>query len=104
VIDVLGSVVFATIVGIGVLDMRSGLSPFATFRSASRTDLRRRAPLTEREPAQTASARPVGTWPGDSLIRVFPVRDKRRLSTGKTRRHRADPVSVSRAVGNAHSR
>jgi hypothetical protein len=48
VIDVLGSVVFATIVGIGVLDMRSGLSPFATFRSAGMTDLRWRPPLTER--------------------------------------------------------
>jgi hypothetical protein len=48
VIDLLGSVVFATIVGIGVLDMRSGLSPFAIFRSANMTGLGRRAPLTER--------------------------------------------------------
>jgi hypothetical protein len=47
VIDVLGSIVFATIVAIGVLDMRSGLSPFAMLRSASMTDLRPRAPLTE---------------------------------------------------------
>ena len=46
-IDVLGLVVFATIVGIGVLDVRSGLSPFAMFRSAGMADLRRRAPLTE---------------------------------------------------------
>jgi hypothetical protein len=47
-IDVLGSVVFATIVGMGVVDMRSGLSPFAMFRSAGMTDRSRRAPLTER--------------------------------------------------------
>jgi len=62
VIDVLGSVVFATIIGIGVRDMRGGLSPFAMIRSAGTADLRPRAPLTERggdgnQPRPPASAR-----------------------------------------------
>ena len=32
-IDLLGLVIFAVIVGIGLLDMRSGLGPFAMYRS-----------------------------------------------------------------------
>lgn len=47
-INFLGFVVFATIVGIGFLDRRSGLSVFAMYRSASVTGMRRRAPWTER--------------------------------------------------------
>lgn len=48
VIDLLGLVVFATIVGIGLLDMRSGLTVFAMYRSAGGTDLHRRVAVTER--------------------------------------------------------
>jgi hypothetical protein len=48
VIDLLGMVVFATIVGIGLLDLRSGLSPFATYRPPTVTGVRLRAPVTER--------------------------------------------------------
>jgi hypothetical protein len=33
VIDLLGLVIFATIIGIGLLDLRSGLGPFALYRS-----------------------------------------------------------------------
>jgi hypothetical protein len=47
-IDLLGLVVFVTIVGIGLLDRRSGLTAFAIYRSADVTDLRRRAAVTER--------------------------------------------------------
>jgi hypothetical protein len=48
VIDLLGMVVFATTVGIGLLDLRSGLGPFAVYRSPSLTGLDLRAPVTER--------------------------------------------------------
>jgi hypothetical protein len=48
VIDLLGLVVFGAIVGIGLLDARSGLTVFAMYRSVDVTDLRRRVPLTER--------------------------------------------------------
>ena len=48
VIDFLGVVVFATIVGIGLLDGRSGLSVLAMYRSAGVTDLHRRVAVTER--------------------------------------------------------
>lgn len=48
VIDLLGMVVFATIVGIGLLDGRSGLSVFAVYRSPTVTSIRRRVPVTER--------------------------------------------------------
>lgn len=41
-IDLLGLVVFGTIVGIGLLDGRSGLTVFARYRSVDVTDLRRR--------------------------------------------------------------
>ena len=36
-IDLLGLLVFLTIVGIGLLDMQSGLGPFAMYRSATVT-------------------------------------------------------------------
>jgi hypothetical protein len=48
VIDLLGMVVFATIVGIGLRDLRSGLSPFAMYRSPTVTGVHLRAPVTER--------------------------------------------------------
>jgi hypothetical protein len=48
VIDLLGLVVFATIVGIGLLDGRSGLPLFAMYRSTGPTDLRRQAPVSAR--------------------------------------------------------
>jgi hypothetical protein len=48
VIDLLGLVVFGTIVGIGLLDGRSGLTVFARYRSVDVTDLRRRVAVTER--------------------------------------------------------
>lgn len=47
-INFLGFVVFATIVGIGLLDRGSGLSVFAMYRPVSEAGIRRRAPLTER--------------------------------------------------------
>jgi hypothetical protein len=48
VITFLGFVVFATIVGIGALDGRSGIGVFAIYRSASLTGVRPRAPAMER--------------------------------------------------------
>jgi hypothetical protein len=48
VIDLLGLVVFATIVGIGLLDGRSGLTVLAMYRSAGVTDVRRREAVAER--------------------------------------------------------
>ena len=47
-IDFLGLVVFATIVAIGLLDGRSGLTVLAMYRSAGVTDLHRRVAVTER--------------------------------------------------------
>jgi hypothetical protein len=44
VIDLLGLVVFTTIIGIGLLDAKSGLSPFEMYRSAMVTGVRRRVP------------------------------------------------------------
>ena len=46
VVEFIGLVIFATIIGIGLLDVKSGLSPFATYRSAAVTGGRRRAPAT----------------------------------------------------------
>jgi len=43
VVEFLGLVIFATIVGIGLLDVKSGLSPFAMYRSAAVISARRRA-------------------------------------------------------------
>jgi hypothetical protein len=37
VINLLGMVVFTTIVGIGLLDRKTGLGPFAMYRSAAVT-------------------------------------------------------------------
>jgi hypothetical protein len=48
VIDLLGFVVLATIVGVGLLDLKSGLSPFAMYRSATVTGIGRKAPATGR--------------------------------------------------------
>jgi hypothetical protein len=48
VIDLLGMVVFGTIVGIGLLDGRRGLSVFASYPSTGVTG-RRRAPKTKRD-------------------------------------------------------
>jgi hypothetical protein len=48
VIDFLGMVVFATIVGIGLLDGRSGLSVFAVYRSPTVAGVGRWLPMTER--------------------------------------------------------
>ena len=45
-IDLLGLVIFTTVVSIGLLDLKSGLSPFAMYRSATVTGVRRRAPAT----------------------------------------------------------
>ena len=47
-VDLLGFIIFLTIVGIGLLDLESGLSPFAVYRSAATTRDRRRAPRTGR--------------------------------------------------------
>jgi len=44
VVEFLGLVIFATIVGIGLLDVKSGLGPFAMYRSAGVISARRRAP------------------------------------------------------------
>jgi hypothetical protein len=48
VIDLLGMVVFATIVCIGLLDMSSGISPFAMYRSPTVSGVYLRAAVTER--------------------------------------------------------
>ena len=45
-IDLLGMVVFGTIVGIGLLDGRRGLSVFAVYHSAGVTGSEGRAPKT----------------------------------------------------------
>ncbi len=46
-IDLFGMVIFAMVIGIGLLDAKSGLGPFAMYRSATVTGVRRRAPATE---------------------------------------------------------
>lgn len=48
-IDLLGMVVFGTIVGIGLLDGRRGLSVFALYHSAGVTGRQGRAPTTNRD-------------------------------------------------------
>jgi hypothetical protein len=48
VIDLLGLVVFGTIVGIGLLDGRRGLSVFALYHSAGMTGRQGRAPKAKR--------------------------------------------------------
>jgi hypothetical protein len=62
VIDLLGMVVFATVISIGLLDAESGLGPFAMYRSATVTGVRRRAPATgprgdDNQPRPPAPAR-----------------------------------------------
>ena len=48
-INLLGIVVFGTIVGIGLLDVRRGLSVFALYHSAGVTGGQRRAPKSKRD-------------------------------------------------------
>jgi hypothetical protein len=48
VIDFLGLVIFATVVGIGLLDAKSGLGPFAMYRSGTMAGVDRRAHATGR--------------------------------------------------------
>jgi hypothetical protein len=45
-IDLLGLVIFATIIGIGLLDLQSGLGPFSVYRSAVVPGVRRKTPTT----------------------------------------------------------
>jgi hypothetical protein len=47
VIDLLGFVIFLTVVTIGLLDARSGLTVLAMYRSAGLTDLHRQRPTEE---------------------------------------------------------
>ena len=46
--DLLGFIIFLTVIGIGLLDARSGLTVLAVYRSAGPTDLRGRPPVKER--------------------------------------------------------
>jgi hypothetical protein len=60
-IDLLGLVIFATIIGIGLLDLKSGLGPFALSRSGPVIGVDRQAPVTGRrgddnQPRPPASA------------------------------------------------
>ena len=48
-IDLLGMVVFGTIVGIGLLDGRRGLSVFALYHSDGMPGGQERAPATKRD-------------------------------------------------------
>jgi hypothetical protein len=61
VINLLGLVIFATIIGIGLLDLRSGLGPFALYRSDAVIGVDRQTPVTGRrgddnQPRPPASA------------------------------------------------
>ena len=61
-IDLLGLVVFTTIIGIGLLDLKSGLGPLAMYRSATVTGVRGQAAATgrrgdENQPRPPAPAR-----------------------------------------------
>jgi hypothetical protein len=47
-IDLLGLVIFATIIGIGLLDLKSGLGPFTMYRSGAVIGLDRQASVTAR--------------------------------------------------------
>jgi hypothetical protein len=59
-IDLLGLVIFATIIGIGLLDLKSGLGPFAVYRSGAVIGVDRQTPVTRRrddnQPRPPASA------------------------------------------------
>lgn len=46
-IDLLGFVIYLTVVAIALLDARSGLTVLAMYRSVGSTDLRRRSPVEE---------------------------------------------------------
>ena len=61
-----GAIVFATIVAIGVLDGRSGLSLFAAYRPASPAAPRRRRPAVERDGRGDRPAPPVPPVAGGS--------------------------------------
>ena len=50
-IEILGFVIYLTVVGIGLLDLKSGLGVLAVYRSAGATDLRRREAVTEQPPS-----------------------------------------------------
>ncbi|MDT0352871.1 hypothetical protein [Pseudonocardia charpentierae] len=61
VIDLLGLVIFSTIIVIGLLDLRSGLGPFAMYRSGAVIGVDRQALVTGRrgddnQPTPPASA------------------------------------------------
>ena len=47
-IDLLGLVVFITIISIGMLDLKSGFGPFAMYRSEAVIGVDRQAPVTGR--------------------------------------------------------
>jgi hypothetical protein len=57
-IDLLGLLIFATVVGIGLLDLRSGLSPFALYRSTTVAGVRRRRPSGTRRRGDDNRPRP----------------------------------------------
>jgi hypothetical protein len=62
VIEFLGLVIYATVVGIGLLDLKNGLSPFAMYRSVTVAGVGRSAPATGRrgdgnQPTPPAPAR-----------------------------------------------
>jgi hypothetical protein len=48
VIDLLGLVVFATVISMGLLDLKNGLGLFAMYSAAAMTEVRRPAPATGR--------------------------------------------------------
>jgi hypothetical protein len=48
VIELLGLVIFATIISIGLLDLKSGLGPFAMYRSGAVINVDRQSPVTGR--------------------------------------------------------
>ena len=47
-IEFLGAIILGTVVGIGWLDLKSGLSPFEKYTAASVDEIRRRSPSTSR--------------------------------------------------------
>jgi hypothetical protein len=57
VIEFLGLVIYATVVGIGLLDMKIGLSPFAMYRSVTVAGVGRSAPATGRRGDGTSPLR-----------------------------------------------
>jgi hypothetical protein len=61
VIDLLGMVVFGTIVGIGLLDGRRGLSVFEVYRSAGVTG-RGRPPKSKRGGGENQPKPPTPAW------------------------------------------